>query len=280
MPSHVQHHFVPRFLLEEWAGADRRLTVFRWAAGRLLDSRCSPKAVAKVQHLYSLNRSSPIPDVRLEKEFFGPKLDDLAAPIHRLLLAEGVASVSNEQRVDWSRFLLAQMIRVPATMALIRRLGRDFMLEEFRTMATNAGLPVAAEIWLEGGRRDTLDDEGMKVLRRFIESPQFNRDIVFGEWAVITIERGDVDTLLSDSPLAYLGELKENAFMLMLPLSPRKLFVCASAPEGLAKATNNDGCKFVKATNRQLVKQAGEYVYTTGLFHEPLVRKHLRRPGA
>lgn len=276
MASHVQHHFVPRFLLQEWAGIDNRLTVFRWAGGRLLDSRCSPKAVAKVRHLYSLNRASEAPDVRLERGFFGPKLDDLAAPIHRLLLTQGVESVGKEQRVDWSRFLLAQMIRVPSSMKFIRELGRDFMLDQFRLMATNAGRPEAADIWLEPERRDTLEDEGLKVLRRFIESPEFNRDIVFGEWSVMTIERGDVDTLLSDSPLAYLGDLKENAFMMMLPLSPRKLFVCASTASDLAKATTNDGRKFVKATNRQIVKQANEYVYATGRFHEPLVRKYLK----
>jgi hypothetical protein len=279
MSSHVHHHFVPRFLLEEWAGADRKLTVFRWAGGRLLESRCSPKAVAKVQHLYSLNRSSREPDVQLEKAFFGPQLDGLAAPIHRLLLTSGVAAVSNEQRVDWSRFLLAQMIRVPAPMAFIRRLGRDHVLEQFRRMAANAGRPEAADIWLQPERRDTLDDEGMKSLRRFIDSPEFNRDIVLGEWAVITIGIGDVDTLLSDNPLAYLGDLRENAFMLMLPLSPRKLFVCASTTSDLAKATTNEGRNLVKATNRQLVKQAGEYVYASGAFHEPLVRKHLRRPA-
>lgn len=245
----------------------------------MLESRCSPRSVAKVQHLYSLNRSSREPDVRLEKEFFGPKLDDLAAPIHRLLLTSGVAAVSSEQRVNWSRFLLAQMIRVPSSMAFIRGLGRDFMLEQFRFMAAIAGRPEAADIWLRPERRDTLDDEGMKVLRRFIESPEFNRDIVFGEWAIINIGKGDIDTLLSDSPLAYLGDLKENAFMLMLPLSPRKLFVCASATSDLAKVTTNDARKFVKATNRQLVKQAGEYVYATGIIHTPLVRKHLRRPA-
>lgn len=189
--SHKQHHFVPRFLLEKWAGADRKLTVFRWAAGRLLESRCSPKAVARVQHLYSLDRSSIRPDVGLEKDFFGPKLDDLAAPIHRLLLTSGVAAMSNDQRLNWSRFLLAQMIRVPSAVSFIRLLGRNFMLEQFQSMAANAGRPEAADIWLQAERKDTLDDEGMKVLRRFIESPEFNRDIVYGKWAVISIVRSE-----------------------------------------------------------------------------------------
>lgn len=85
--------------------------------------------------------------------------------------------------------------------------------------------------------------------------------------------------MLSDSPLAYLGDLNQNTFMLMLPLSPKKLFVCASTASDLTKAMANDGREFVKATNRQLVKQAREYVYATGNFHEPLVRKHLRRPA-
>jgi hypothetical protein len=144
---------------------------------------------------------------RLKRNFFGPKVDDLAAPIHRLLLTSGVAAVSCEQRMNWSRFLLAQMIRVPSSMALIRQLGRDFMLEQFRFMAANAGMLEAADIWLQPERNDTLNDEGLKILPRVIESPEFNRDIVFGEWAVITIEKDDIDFLLSDSPLAYLGEV-------------------------------------------------------------------------
>ena len=118
----------------------------------------------------------------------------------------------------------------------------------------------------------------MKVVRYFIESPEFNRSIVFGEWAVITLEMDCIYTLLSDSPLTYLGDLKENASMLLLPLSPRKLCVCASTATDLAKATASNGRQLVKATNRQLVQQAGEHVFASGTFHEPLVRKHLRRP--
>jgi hypothetical protein len=67
--------------------------------------------------------------------------------------------------------------------------------------------------------------------------------------------------------------------MLMLPLSPTKLFVCASKTSDLAKAVTNGGRNFVKATNCQLVKQAEEYVYATDIVQEPLIRKHLRRPA-
>ncbi len=154
------------------------------------------------------------------------------------------------------------------------------MLEQFRAMASNAGMPEVAEVWLRPERSDTLDDAGMGALHRFIESPQFNRDIVFGEWAVISLAQGDVDALLSDNPVVHLGDLKENAFILMLPLAPRTLFVCASTPEDLVRTTTNVSCKLFKAVNRQMVKQATEYVYATGRFHEPLVRKWLVHTAA
>ena len=278
MATHVQHHFVPRFLLEEWTGVDHRLTVFRWANGSLLDSRCSPKAVAKVKHLYSRNRDSQAPDVRLEKDYFGPLLDDPAAPIHQKLLAQGVPALRDQERLDWSRFLLAQLVRVPRAIAFIRELGDGFLRQEIRKMATNAGRPESVEYFDRPENVKLLEDEGLKVMRRFIESPAYNRFLLHGHWTTIDIERGAYDALLTDSPVAYLGDLNKNAFVFMLPLSPRRLFVAASTREDLDRLSAPGWQSFVKAANRHMVRASDQYIYATNPWsHKALVEKYLPR---
>ncbi len=82
---------------------------------------------------------------------------------------------------------------------------------------------------------------------------------------------------MSDNPLVCLGDLDDGGYILVLPLSPRSLFACASTSADLALMTGSDSRKIVKATNRQLVRQASRFVYATSQHHEPLVRKHLRR---
>ena len=278
MSTHVQQHYVPKFLLEEWrSGPDRKLTAYRWRAGRLVESRCSPKGVAKVEHLYSLRRTDESPDVRLERDYFGPKLDSLAAPIHRRLVAGELEALSDEERVDWGRFILAQMVRVPVMVEFMRTLGRKTQIEQLQHMAVNAGHPAAAKIWERMERAHVVDDVGIKVLPQFIESPKLNRKLYDASWGVIELDDGPIDALLSDSPVGYLGDLADSRFVFILPLTPSRLFVCASGQEDLSRIQAGNAARFVKATNRKLVQQAQGYVFSTNANHTPLVSKHLRQ---
>ncbi len=171
MKSHVQHHFVPRFLLQQWAGPDGKLNVFRWHEDQLLRSRRSPRSVGKLPHLYSTMRSSAVPDVRMEREYFGPKMDDIAAPIHRQILATGLRSLSREQELNWSRFLLAQMVRTPSAVEFARMLARRFPREGLQAQPAVPGVPLPLGPLIQSQCHDDADEAGLKALLRIIEAP-------------------------------------------------------------------------------------------------------------
>lgn len=152
------------------------------------------------------------------------------------------------------------------------------MLEHFQEMANNAGMPQATDVWGDQRHADTLDDEGLNILEMFIESKELNKVVLEAHWTVLAARNRRVDALLSDNPLANVGGLDRDDFLLILPIAPYRLFVCTKQKEDLARAVAKGRTSFYRATNKQLVKQASDYVFARDRFHEPLVRKHLSAP--
>lgn len=128
MATHVEHHYVPRFLLEQWhTKPDDKLTCFKWAHGRMVNNRLKAKSVAKERHLYSMERSRLQPNVQIEKEFWGPHIDEPAAIVHAKMLSPAVSGLSSEDRKAWSTFLVSLMLRAPSMMLHIRKRGREIL---------------------------------------------------------------------------------------------------------------------------------------------------------
>ena len=125
MATHVQQHYVPKFLLEQWhTGPDSKLTAFRWAHGKLDAQRYKAKSVARMAHLYSLHRNDGHLDVALERDFLGPHVDDPAALVHQAILKAGL-TLTNEQQLTWAKFVVSLLVRGPGMIEHLRALGRE-----------------------------------------------------------------------------------------------------------------------------------------------------------
>lgn len=266
MPTHVHHHYVPRFFLEAWAGDDKKLGVFkRIPTGALQYDRRSPKAVAKEQHLYSIEGWSDLPDVFIEKEILAPLVDDRAAPVHQHILKRGVGDLSEDQRVDWARLLVALIWRIPSHLELIRGVG----VQEFVKRNPGHGLTGAQ-----------LKSEGLKRFVLEIGSSSTNNRILRANWWLAKVPPGWKDALTGDMPFVLLGNLYGDNFALIVPISPLYFFVCAAGQDYVAKTRHMKPIWMTKATNTRVVQYASDYVYATDEKHRALVEKWLRRPTA
>ncbi|MEO3714104.1 DUF4238 domain-containing protein [Roseateles flavus] len=258
--THVNHHFVPRFLLEPWAGDDGKLGVFkRLPNGDARYDRLSPKRVAFSEHLYSIKGAEGGPDVFVEKEIFGQHIDDIAAPVHKQLLARGIASLSEEQRAIWAKLLLAGLFRIPP------------MVEHFRTMGKKSFIerqPLHSLTDIE------LMDEGLKLMILTIGCPKNNQKMLAAEWSLFKVPPGKLDALTSDVPFAYFGDFFGEEFGLVVPISPSYFFVSASGTYVNRFSTMNLAW-MTKATNTRLVQHAQEFVFTTDKRHMGLINKWL-----
>lgn len=113
MTQPKRHHFVPQFLLRNFADADDKLWVLRKETGKLFQGRSD--AIFAENHLYSTIDDSGAYDAALEKEY--SKLESAAAPIVTDIVSkvrDGVLPTLNQdQRSIWSQFYYQQIKRVP-----------------------------------------------------------------------------------------------------------------------------------------------------------------------
>lgn len=284
MPAHSFHHYVPKFLLEQWhTDADDKLSVFRWAHGKLAHHRYKAKSVAKAEHLYSMKRTQAQPDVKVEKDFLGPHVDDPAAIVHKAILATGVRSLNDDDKRAWSPFLVSLMLRVPAMMQHMRERGRQ-------TLA--AGLDEAPDdyldargrdpeptlrAWVEKHHPDVLDDLAVMTLPDLVFSKLLNGAFLGAKWATRPLRQSKFDLLVSDKPLIYVGTF-ESSFLAALPLAPRLAFLAFNEDATWDNVMSRSEESFVREMNLAIC-DADTYVYATNAAQESFVRKYLPKPG-
>lgn len=283
--SHRQHHFVPRFLLEQWCSGDLgKLVSFRYANGRLIHSPCSPKAVGKLQDLYSIQRSAGEPNVVVEKDFFGPQVDDPAAVVHQKMLAQGVSCLTIEDKKKWSPFLISLMLRVPRMVKRIRERGREVLgagldetPDEYAEVRGDNPAPTLRK-WVEATNPDILDDLGIMTLPHLVFSERLNLPVLNVTWGIRSVEPARHNLLIGDHPLILVGAF-EREFLLAIPIAPRKLFFAYNDPASFGKMLEFGVDELVKRANVSTVEAAERYVFATSASQESFVKKYLRKPS-
>jgi Protein of unknown function (DUF4238) len=283
MATHVQQHYVPRFLLAQWhSGSDNKLTQFQWLRGEIRVDRFNARSVAKENHLYSQRLHESSPNVTVERDFLGPHIDEPAAAVHKRILSDGHEGLDDQQRFEWSRFVLSLLVRTPEMIDFMRRAGRQLMGQALDEQPDGMlhlrqhDPTTTLKRWAEVNRPHLMEDVGVRTLPAVLTSPQLNHRILEGTWSTMSLEDSNVDALISDNPVVYLGDIKEG-FSFMLPISPKRAFVVCSSPSDTAKVVEMKRTGLTKSVNRRLVQRAKRYVYSTGLQHELLIRKHLRQ---
>lgn len=286
MATHIEQHYVPRFLLEQWhTSPDDKLTSFRWEHGQLISHRYKAKSVAKEPHLYSMERSQTVPDVKVEKEFLGPHIDDPAALVHAKMLKEGINGLNLVDKKAWSPFLVSLMLRGPTMIQHIRERGRDILSasldkdpDEFLAIRGNEPEATLRE-WVEKHMPDVLDDLGVMTLPELAFSEKLNLALLNVTWGIRSVHPARFDLLIGDRPL-IVGGTFETSFLVALPISPTKIFFALNSEETLVNMKGRNHDEIVRSANLSTVADAERYVFATNIRQERFVKKFLREPNS
>lgn len=284
MATHRDQHYVPAFLLRAWQSPTGKLREFTWGGdGRLIISERSARRVATLRHLYSARRQDKEPDVSLEKDYLGPRIDDPAAVVYAAILEGRFEHLEPVEVQVWSRFLVAQMIRVPSMVAHLRRRGRELLGKafednpaEYDAVRGDADEGTLLE-WVEKHQPHVFEDFGVGMLRDMVEADVINRAMVRSTWALLKLDEARCDLLIGDKPFLKIGMLDED-YLVAMPIAPKRLFVAYTELAQFRSLVNRSHTEIVRAANRSMVAQAEVSVYATNTEHEALVRKLLAKP--
>lgn len=282
--SHVQQHFVPRFLLETWAsGDDGKLTAMSWAGKKLLSERYKAKSVAKEKHIYSVDPHGDSPNTYIETDFMTKHVDEPAALVHKKLLVGGLHALTPEDRGLWMQFMVALTVRGPSMMRHVRETGRkvftEVLLEDPGEFAPLLDPNGDADLvgWMNRQHPNSIPNFGVHALPAVVQSDVMNRHYVGKTWHFRSLERAKRDLVIGDNPVVLFGA---HGLMTasILPVSPKHIFMVANEENSRAlRQTSED--ELVVILNKHQAQRADRYVHATDSSHVQLVRKYLRLDG-
>jgi Protein of unknown function (DUF4238) len=278
-----RHHFVPQFLLAQWA-TNGQLITYRWieAAEKVVVGRASVAAVCQLEDLHSFfglprgDREAP------ERDYFTPRIDTPAAETHAILVRRGVAGLTLKQREAWARFLVAFGVRTPET---LRRWGP----EQYRSAMAQAEAnptadPVAEAIGssLIAADMPKLErNTPLKIAMELCEDPTKVFAVDSMNWWLRTFDKPAV--LLGDRPLLSQPTanwpcgiaLDDPNCLIALPLTPRTVFFASSNSKSQGQMRKEPPGRLLRNLNLRTLQSAVDYVFASNSSTDAFAQTHM-----
>ena len=281
MSDPKKHHFIPQFLLAEWAVNDGKLWRFTRPYGRKIAKKeVSPAEIGYERFLYT---TPGIPEEyaqQFEAKFLSP-VDSRAADAHKVLLQDEPIVWTQPIRSDWTRFIGSLFFRTPENLAAYKEaiglvLSRDtpelraaYLLDKpddwpdtfHEAMATVA--PNWAEV------------VAMELLRRLIDDGQRGEKINGMVWTTGELN-GGLEFLISDALMQHTTPIIAKGSYIVMPISPKRIFVATSTgdDETLEMFKSIGSKDLVQQVNKVVVSRASVFVGATSLDQLAFVEEH------
>jgi Protein of unknown function (DUF4238) len=258
MPSEPKHHYIPVFYLKQWTGEKGLLCEFSKPYNRVVPRRTSPDGTGYVRGLNTIPGSLPHEAQYLENVFF-KIADDAAARALRTLLMPPPWNMSVDIKSGWSRFLMSLVSRHPESVEKHRVVAERLFkqaLPEIEAYYARNRKPRDPPTYAEYAEAHSFNPAGRiqaMLLRRVIDSDLTGKGLNSMRWMVLHDPHPKHLFLTSDRPVVMTNGLDKPNSQLLIPISPRHVFV----------ATNNvETENYIRRVwkDRQLIQQVNERV--------------------
>jgi len=230
----MRHHYVPQFLLSPWAenNVDGKLEVFRFDLRNLSSSRHTPKFTGFEPDLYALTEDVVAGMERnaIEKILL-MHIDNRGSNARSKLESHGLNSLTNEERVDWARFLMSLRIRQPEMVHQLILESKEHLRqslnqnpEEYDELNNDGELETLEE-WTENQYPGLIDNFGLSFFHELIDNPTYGNKILRMKWWMCDFNEVRHDLLLSDHPCIFTHGINDPNCVIALPISPKKAFM-------------------------------------------------------
>lgn len=258
-----RHHYLPKFYVSRWSGNDGKVCRFSRPNGVLVAERVVPKATGFEFGLYKADGVPPEQAQSMERDYLS-KLDTAAAEALQML-ERGLASSQwpTRARYNWSRFLLAQMLRSPEDIAQMKSSVAEAWSNavpelEARYLALN---PQADPSVVKREIERRMDEFALGIVRSLMDHPAVCETISNMLWLVLEVPEGGPSLLTSDRPVWRTTTLLEDDAMIIMPLGPRRLFTAVNDRSTQLRLAAGPRRDLVTTVNTLIVEHAVKYVY-------------------
>jgi len=240
-----KHHYVPKFYLKQWVGAHGTLCEFSRPHNIVRPHKCTADGTGYVR---GFNTFALLPSQLahfLEDRFFRT-VDNDASAVLRVLLQDKVDFDDPEHsRSAWSRFLMSLIHRNPEGMTRIgAKVAAEFpVLLETTVRSHYQSLrietdPGTFEEFRSRITQTEIDEVHLRVMHRIMDSESVGTLLNQMRWAVIRFSEAHHRLMTSDRPICLTPGLGKPDAVLIIPISPRQIFVAVHNVEILKRIHN------------------------------------------
>ena len=282
-----KHHYIPQFYLRNWADSDGRVICYkRVPTGRLVHDQVAPKSTGYEEDLYTLDHL-PAGIRQAIETYITADVDDRAAKsLQEMVKTKGVRTLTPEQRLSWSQFIVSLPIRNPEAVADIKetatKSGMEKACEEAKrkfpewAQEDDFGTEFEEIVNEDPQTRFLSDNYGLLVITALMRNQQFHKPLLSMKWWVIDFSRSGLSLIVGDRPYVNFRPISHPRTLIYLPISPSLGFFASPEPEKERQLRNQDARFVAREMNRRQAAFAARYIYSADLQHKRLVEKHLR----
>jgi hypothetical protein len=278
----IKHHYLPIFYLKSWTSEnDQKLCQFSRPYKKVIDKRVYPAETGFQNYLYSVP-GLPEEEAQFIETHFMQMLDTRACDAYRKFLQQKKDDLTPEEADAWSRFVYAIMFRNPENIASMEQRYKVFapvVVEEWRERYAKIRKSTDPETFDEFKANflaSPYNTSGMHVIPRMLNSDRvIGRIRSFTFW---TVRLGEFDFpkfLTSDRPIIMKNGLGKADAHIIMPLSPRVLFISARGTSLYENINATPRHKLAKTVNFFITRQSHKYVYGESASQLSFVSKYL-----
>lgn len=267
-----KHHFVPKLLLSAWLKPDDKNQVvlhgYYWneMRGELACKRKGMDGFCRQIDLLTLSAHHLGRDA-IERIFFG-QIDHKGSIARNALIDRGPQSLSQEQRLDYARFVVSLEARRPKSVEMLREAGQFFTnffdeSPEVVTAFEHEGISDQPSAHYERMHGSTIEDRILTLVQTITDSPRAYLPLVNAHWHLLRLGPRDGSFILADRPLIRDGSIKNPDGIWILPLTPKVAFMASAQQNTLSRIESASKFQVCRHINIQSALQAQCYVFST-----------------
>jgi hypothetical protein len=267
-PASQKHHYLPVFYLKRWAGRQGRLCEYSRPRDVVRPRMTHPSGTGYERDLYTIEGLPPETSQVLERRFMKAVDQRASDTVERLLDGSNLSILTIDQRSAWSRFIMSLFQRTPEKISWIARIVAQLYNERLSEVEADYEAfrePSDPPTFVEFKARIHPNSREMakaEVLQAITDLPNVGRAINEMLWGVATLYDLRPRFLTSDRPVVMTNGLGFPMSHIMMPISPRSLFIATHTSLKLTylRQALHQGT-LLDHVNHTVAAQAQKFVY-------------------
>jgi hypothetical protein len=264
-----KNHFAPVFYQRRWARpADGKVCQYSRPFKDVIVKWVGPEATGFEYDIYTVPKGDGI-STDVEDKFFKKVDQDAHNVLAKMLGSSGSVGLIHDERCAWARFIMSMGQRHPVNLkqlgeqAKANAIGNAASLQADWEKLWKPGFPLSyheavamlgAELW---------DNIGAHAMPKVSDMKKVGDVLINMQWNIVTLtDVAEESFLTSDRPVILSNGLAKPEAHVVMPISPRAMFVAAKSEEVLqgvdAMLQNGYG---ITRLNEMVIAQAGRFVY-------------------